>query len=211
MFDFFLCLFFIPYYVFKYISDRAKSDKADASFKSYVDRRAEWEKSVTDIDLENRLNKEIQEHYYDSVLDEEFEEAIREIPGILDIVKYDESATLVQRIRPSYALMILMANRGKITSSMASFGLPGFIRQRKGIGILEEELEMISYLMKWINKKLNEYGINEKPILTKGFSDAYIIDDFEKCVKLGGGTYTWEPNVIGSKMSKAILISEAQN
>ena len=157
MFDFFLCLFFIPYYVFKYISDRAKSDKADASFKSYADRRAEWEKSVTDIDLENRLNKEIQEHYYDSVLDEEFEEAIREIPGILDIVKYDESATLVQRIRPSYALMILMANRGKITSSMASFGLPGFIRQRKGIGILEEELEMVSYLMKWINKKLNEY------------------------------------------------------
>lgn len=211
MFDFFLCLFFIPYYIYKYITDRAKSDKADALYNAFSSKRDNWRKAVTDIELENSLIKEIDEHYYDDTLNKEFEEVIREVPGILDIIKVDEPATPLMRMGRKYALIVMMANRGKVINDMAVFGMIGYKKQYKGVGVTENEVKMMPYLMNWINNKLNEHGIKERLVLTQGFNDVYIVDDLEKCIKLNGGTYKWEIDVLPHKMANAKLASEVQN
>lgn len=208
MFDFFLCLFFIPYYIYKYITDRTISDKADASYNNFSNRQDIWRKTVTDVNLENSLIEKIDNHYYDDELNEEFEEVIREVPGILNVVKFDEPATALKRMGRKYALIVMMANRGKLTKDMAIFGMIGYKKQYKGIGVTENEFKMMPYLMSWISKKLNEHDVKERLVLTQGINDVYIVDDLEKCIKLNGGTYKWEIDILPHKMENAKLTSE---
>ena len=208
MFDFFLCLFFIPYYIYKYITDRTISDKADASYNNFSNRQDIWRKTVTDVNLENSLIEKIDNHYYDDELNEEFEEVIREVPGILNVVKFDEPATALKRMGRKYALIVMMANRGKLTKDMAIFGMIGYKKQYKCVGVTENEFKMMPYLMSWINKKLNEHDVKERLVLTQGINDVYIVDDLEKCIKLNGGTYRWEIDILPHKMENAKLTSE---
>ncbi len=207
MFNIFLCFVVLPYFVVRYLIDRSKSDKYDAMIKSKKKMKDDWIDSVTDMELEKQLQRELEKHIGDSILDQEFEEAIREVPGILEYERKYEPCTIIERIGISYALMIMLANRGKVTYEAATFGVKGS-QSSCGRYMSDKEFAMIPQLMKWINKKLVEHGIDERPVLKWGLDRAFIIDDFEKCVGIGGGEYSWEPSIALFNEEKVKFISE---
>jgi hypothetical protein len=197
-------------------SDRAKSNAYDRNRSSWQSQHDAWISRVVDQELTDRLEEEIyaakeeydcniwHPHYTpnaaipDSVrrIMDEVNAARREM-HLQEIQESDYLDYLSNKTLRDHLLDILLANRGKLRSTPADFGFTvkncsGPTRERR-----REHLENERQLIRYIDRKLKEHGIDE-PLYFVG-----TIGIDKKTVPFGSedpneaGTYVWASSLMG--------------
>ena len=183
-----------------------KQNRADKKFLDEVhqdlDRAREWKERVADqemtIDFAAKLY-ELKDGFEfnknePTGLFKEIDDTLKEMHWLT----FKDAVVLAPRPETrEFYLRILLANRGKLMPSDASCGIEKF----KACGHKPEDT---AEFVLWIDKKLKEHGINERPVYS---CDAYNISQnisFTEYHYLNNPTdkgmrYMWKPNVANRK------------
>ena len=195
MFDFFLAIIFIPYYLFRYLLESRENDRLRKEKMDDKARREAWQEKVLDADMEARFRELLGDRANHSQFEEELNAAIEEIPWILEFVPYNGKApTTVFKLGTDISLLILMVNRGKLPLRVVSWGIKGYSRFHKSNPYFREAARA-SYLATWLDKKLREHGIKEELVLDYDRDKIYRVTGEDMSDKIYGGVYTWMPTI----------------
>lgn len=198
VFDLYILIFGFPILIGWLITDYLRGISADRKIMGDLDRkkqlRTDFESRCVDIKLERRLLEDLGENggytRFSLELDNMSEKWIRK--QILLFELHQDNYYYKRMV-----LRVLLANRGKLFSADARLGIAVCVPKRITKYYTKEQRadDLAGYwsLVKWIDNKLKEAGIDEEILI--GYGNTLYRPGNKFDGSHFSGTYYWRPNI----------------